>query len=365
MTAALSLEAASSKIPDKNPFKSEMLGTFSAPLSSAKSTQIYFSGNISGMRESCGCALSPKGGFERRLNFLKKENLLSKHEDTILLDFGNLLFKSNLFEEKDEKEALKNAAQVVAGTNFFPYSAVNFGSLDRVVAPDKLSRIFADSRFPWVASNVFPPTKFSGRIARRIPIRLKNAEFVVFGLSSRDENIEAHGWRFEEPGAVLAQELKDLPANVFPVILSDIEQAELMPLAASVKRPVLFLGSRETGGWDKPLEVGQSLLVHLRPQGQDWGHLRFSTQQNDRKGWFNPSQAETLAKRWDDLKAEAVAIRKLASSSQKDIELKNIERQMLDLVKLAPSSQDIAYSFETIEMNEAFNAKNEVTPYMK
>ena len=361
------VNASSSKIPDKNPFRGSDVSHLSSDLKTEPAIKIYFSGNVQGMAESCGCALNPKGGFERRYNFLKSEGVLSKKrtlkDDVVLLDFGNLLFKSAV-QGKDEKEAMLNASNMVEATNFFPFAAVNFGAMDRVVSADKLKSLWAKSKFTWLSSNIFPPDKLAATFHRRVPVKLKKQDLAVFGLSSMDDKLAAQGWKFEKPADVLAMELKDLPENVFPVVLSDLEVAELLPLAANVKRPVLFLGSRETGGWDRPIEVGQALLVHLRQQGQDWGVFKFSPKAK-KTGWFNPADAESLAQRWDDLSTEALTMRSLASSDQKDIELKSIEAKMAELLKLAPAASDMGYSFEAIEMNATFDGPNEVSKFTK
>lgn len=358
--------AASTKIPDKNPFQTQDVSALSQSAKSASSLKIVFSGNVTGMRESCGCALSPKGGLERRYNFLKNEGLLeASATDTLKLDFGNMLFKTPDYDKGDEKEALKNALAMVEGVNLFNLSAVNFGIMDRTLAPEKLSQLWASSNFSWVATNITPADKYAARFKRRIPLKLKNTEVVIFGLSSFDEKLKNSAWTFEKPADALRKELADLPAHVFPIVLSDVEMAELLPLAAEIKRPILFLGARESGGWDRPLEVGQALLVHLRQQGQDWGVFRFSPNTAGKKGWFNPADAELLGRRWNDLITEAHTVRGLASSNQKELELGNIEAKIKELALMAPQATDIAFSFETTEMNLSFDGKNPATKYVK
>lgn len=361
--ASFSSFASSSKIPESNPFRKTQLGV--SVQDDKKQIKIYFSGNVTGMRESCGCALNPKGGLERRYNFLKKEGLLEAKNDTLILDFGNLLFKTPDFEKGGEKEALANAEKMIEGSNLFNLSAVNFGIMDRTLSPERLSSLWAKSKFPWLASNINPPGRFGGRFSRRIPLKLKTGEAVIFGISSMDDKLKANGWVFTPPAEALAKELADLPANVFPIVLSDVEMSELLPMAAQIKRPILILGSRETGGWDRPIEVGQALLLHLRQQGQDWGLIKFNPHQRNKAGWYNPADSETFAQRWDDLVSEVKAIRALASSEQKNIEVKNLEAKLQELAKLAPKNTDYQYSFETTEMNAAYNGKNEATPFMK
>lgn len=357
--------ASSSNIPEKNPFRSTQLKSLSQ--SNAPTLKIYFSGNVTGMRESCGCALSPKGGLERRYNFLKKEGILKGHsDDTLVVDFGNMLFKTSEFQSgSGEKEALANAQKMIEGSNLFNFTAVNFGFLDRALAPEKLSKLWAASRFPWLATNVVPGGRYGGRFSKRISLKLKSGNAVIFGLSSMGPNIKPFGWGFTPPAQALMQELADLPADTFPIVLSDVEMSELLPMASQVKRPILFLGSRETGGWDRPIEMNRALLLHLRQQGQDWGMMKFSPHQKNKVGWYDPGDTESLAKRWDDLIAEAKAIRSLAQSEQRDFEMESLELKLKELAKLAPQSDDFVYSFETTEMNATYDGKNEVSNFMK
>ncbi len=362
-----SIAAASSmNVPEKNPFRSKELSVLNQAAKSPTALKIVFSGNVTGMRESCGCALSPKGGLERRYNYLKNESLLETSQADILkLDFGNLLFKTPQYEKGGEKESLANAQAMIAGTNLFNLNAVNFGVMDRTLSAEKLAPLMASAQFPWVSTNITAPEKFGAKIQRSVSVKLNNSEVRILGLSSLDEKLKEQGWNFETPADALKKELAKIPTNVLPIVLSDVEMAELIPLAQQVSRPILFLGSRETGGWDRPIEVGQALLVHLRQQGQDWGVLKFSADLSSKKGWFNPSDAEILARRWDDLVTEALTIRSLASSNQKMLEIDLLESKIKELAQLAPQSSDIAFSFETTEMNAAFDGKNVATKFMK
>ncbi|MEZ4814709.1 MAG: hypothetical protein R3A80_05820 [Bdellovibrionota bacterium] len=362
---SITLNAASSKIPDKNPFRNPALSSLGAS-TKASQVKIVFSGNVTGMRESCGCALNPKGGLERRYNYLKNEGLLSAERDNaLLLDFGNLLFKTPAYEKGGDKESFANAEAMVEGTNFFNMTAVNLGIMDRTLAPEKLSQLWAKSKFSWLASNIIPPGRFAASFRRRVPVNLRSGKVVLFGLSSFDDKLKEYGWTFEKPEEALKKELADLPADVFPIVLSDVEMSELLPLAKTVKRPVLFLGARESGGWDRPIEVGGALLVHLRQQGQDWGVFKFSLPTKAKSGWYNPSDSEDLARRWDDLVTEAHTVRGLASSNQRNVEVEKIEAQIKEMLTIAPQPNDIAFAFETIEMNAAFDGENVVSKFMK
>jgi hypothetical protein len=362
------LFASSQNILASNPFLTSQAESLKNEILKEKALKIYFSGNLAGSKESCGCALNPKGGFERRYNFLKKEGLLEKEiqENTLVLDFGNLLFKNENISTYEHKSALDNAQKMLQATNFFRYDAINFGNLDRSLSQNELQKIFGNSRFPWISSNLFPSSRFANTFKRSITRKLQNHDVLILGLSSAKKEELPQGWQIENAQSVLLNELKNIPASTLPIVLSDLEIGELSSIANTVKRPIIFLGSREMGGWDRPLEIGQSLLVHLRHQGQEWGILKVSGKWQDKQGWYNTSETPLLAQRWEELKKESLKIKELENSPEKNLEIKNLESKAEELKKLAPLKQrDISFSYETVEMNASFDGKNSVSRFMK
>jgi hypothetical protein len=359
------LIASSQTVSEKNPFLISAAEELKQELENPIKLKIYFSGNLAGSRESCGCALNPKGGIERRYNFLKKTGLLEKKrpDNTLVLDFGNLLFKNESIPASENKNALNNAQKMLQATNFFQYDAINFGTLDRSLSQKDLQKFFGNSLFPWLSSNIFPTSRFGATFKRSINKKLQNFEVLLVGLSSvREESTE---WRFETPQSILLKETKDASPSTLVVVLSDLEVGELTKIASTMNRPTIFLGSREMGGWDRPVEVGSSLLTHLRHQGQEWGVLNVSSKWQNKQGWYSPQETDKLAKRWDDLINESLKIKELEDSPEKKVEIKNLESKAVELKALAPSSKkDISFSFETIEMNASFSGKNLVSKFM-
>ena len=362
-----SLEASSQNISEKNPFLNSASEELKQELTAPKKLKIYFSGNLAASRESCGCALNPKGGFERRYNFLKKEGLLEKKrpDNTLVLDFGNLLFKNENIIQREKRAVLNNAQKMLQASNFFQYDAINFGNLDRSLPQEDLQKILGNSQFPWLASNIFPKSRFGSTFKRSLNVKLQDFEVLLMGLSSIPEE-ESAAWRFENPQSVLLNETKNASPSTLIIVLSDLEAGELTKIATTVNRPIIFLGSREFGGWDRPLEIGSSLLLHLRHQGQEWGVLSVSEKWQNKKGWYSPQETEKLAKRWEDLKNESLKIKELENSPEKNLEIKNLEGKAQELKALAPSiKKDISFSFETVEMNASFDGKNPVSKFMK
>ncbi len=362
-----SLYSSSQNISEKNPFLNTASQELKYELENQKNLKIYISGNVAGSKETCGCALNPKGGLERRYNFLKKEGLLEKKrpDNTLVLDFGNLLFKNESITKHEKNAALDNAKKILQASNLFQYDAVNFGNLDRILPQKDLQKVFGNSQFPWLTSNIFSKSRFGTTFKRSLNRKLENFEVLLFGLSSVQEEDSAE-WRFESPQSILSKETKDTPPSTLVIVLSDLEVGELTKIAETMTRPTVFLGSREMGGWDRPIEIGSSLLIHLRHQGQEWGVLNVSSKWQNKQGWYSPQETEKLAKRWDDLKNESLKIKELENSPEKSVEIKNLESKAQELKALAPSSKkDVSFSFETIEMNASFDGKNSASKFMK
>jgi len=95
--------------PKENPFKAakdiSVASQISAQkLASTKAFRLGFSGNVNGELDPCGCAVNPKGGLDRRLNFVRKLNEDKNSNPLLLVDAGNALFPS----EKIHSSALEH-----------------------------------------------------------------------------------------------------------------------------------------------------------------------------------------------------------------------------------------------------------------
>src|SRR5687768_8219285 len=73
--ASRSTQSPSSAHQAENPFQDAHV---SGPLEWAEKQQLahfrlLFSGNVNGQLEPCGCSVNPKGGLDRRLNFVRQQ----------------------------------------------------------------------------------------------------------------------------------------------------------------------------------------------------------------------------------------------------------------------------------------------------
>ena len=81
------------RAPEANPFTAANapieLDKFTAQSPQHEHVHILYSSNVNGELNPCGCAMNPKGGVDRRLNFVEA---YQKKFPAVVLDAGNALF---------------------------------------------------------------------------------------------------------------------------------------------------------------------------------------------------------------------------------------------------------------------------------
>jgi hypothetical protein len=353
---------ASPKLPSENPFRSKLVDKLAKQLNTPEKIKIFFSGNLHGSLDECGCAVYPKGGIERTYNFLAKEGLVEgkQPENTLLVDYGNMLFKSkSLFSEK---HAVAEGLKFVEATNHLSYAAVNFGNFERNVSPEKLMQVISQAKFPIVSTNFIPPKEFEKYIQRRIPIKLKDANLMIYGLSVDDSESPygaTEGWKILDYKFALTEELKTLPKDFFPVVLNDLNKTELNELESSLNRPVVFIGLSQVEALKRAIQKEHLVGVNVDQEGKEIGVFEFSPSPR-KSGWFSPEDSVGIAKAWDKVATELKDTKTLKKDRQKT---KVLEARVDILTKMSPRENSLGYNYRAYTVGENYNGKNELSKY--
>ena len=135
----------------QNPFAASS----TVKIAEAQKLSLVFSNNVQGFVGPCGCAYNPKGGLDRRLEFLKTKNYLH-NSSAIVVDGGNALFPNLRLDEGQEK-VLKEKAQVILQAHqLMGLSVANVGHLDLAAGLDFL-RNSAPKDYPFLSTNLRGP----------------------------------------------------------------------------------------------------------------------------------------------------------------------------------------------------------------
>ena len=146
LTAIMLLSACSSLNSTKT--------TFSAD--DKKSLTIFFTNNVNGELEPCGCRHFPLGGIDNAYAIIKNE---SNTSHTFFVDTGDTFFQT-AFSDQDKKKSLKAQSKYLA--NALDLTGLRLKVLDQDfgMGTDFLKELIEDSSFSVLGSNISEESNF-------------------------------------------------------------------------------------------------------------------------------------------------------------------------------------------------------------
>ena len=146
-------------------------------------------------------ALANRGGFLRRINFLKEER--RKDPDLLLFDSGD-------FSQGSGYYTMFKGDVEVGLMNRMGYDAATIGNHEFDFGLDNMARIFKMANFPIVCSNYdFTGTPCEGLVKPYIILKRKGVKIGVFGLSPEMKGLvsakNCTGVKFLDPGTTAAR----------------------------------------------------------------------------------------------------------------------------------------------------------------
>lgn len=356
LSACASREANFSRV---NPFDS----TINTKLPNADKVSIVFSNNVQGFVGPCGCAYNPKGGLDRRYEFLKSKGFLN-HSSTVIVDSGNALFP-NLHLDQGQTVLLKDKAKVILKAHqLMGISVANVGQLDLAAGLDFL-RLAAPRGFPFISTNLrglqgeplFETKKILQRGSRQL---------VFLGVSEGAFHDETQSYRVLDPIKAVKQELKGIPPSSLVVVLSDMSLEKNEQLGRAVGRSVLILGARDLSSLELPHQFSNDLELRSQIQGQQWGVVDVSWK-GKLEGWFSPIVGSNFKMRWDRLAEEAKELAKKPKSADLHREFESFARVQEDMEEYASKNLDsqALYDYRLYDLTTEFSKPNALTPIVK
>ncbi len=140
-----------------------------APTGAAKAVErpkgtllsLWYTGNVHGEREDCGCKKNPLGGLTRKATMIqdapKAGRELDRPDGQLILDAGDLLFAGthvSRLSETDHKIALIQAEAIVMAFNLIGCAAFSPGEVDLALGLEALLGLKGKAKFPWVSANM-------------------------------------------------------------------------------------------------------------------------------------------------------------------------------------------------------------------
>jgi 2',3'-cyclic-nucleotide 2'-phosphodiesterase (5'-nucleotidase family) len=357
--------------PKSNPFEGSRSISVDQQLkdevAALKPLRILFSGNVNGETEPCGCAVNPKGGLDRRLNYV--QSLSSKPMPTVMVDAGNAWFAHERIDASNLERFKAKAEFLMRSQRLMGLEVHNVGRLDLSAGLDWLKASSQKAGLKLTSLSLLDAKTKKPIFDDRVVMTVGQVEVVVIGLSAGRETVTRSNstWYFRDDSeAALREALATVSAQQFVIVLSDLGLARDRELAKTLRRPVLIVGSRDLSSFEIPEQVGQALIVQGQYQGQQWGRIDLA-QRSQSQGWYNVLQGKAFAEEWPSRVAARQAIVNKAPSESRTSELANLDLAYKDLARFAPKDvkSKTAFEYWLVNMTPEWSAPNELTKQMK
>jgi len=357
---AASAIAGGSSRPGSNPFEAGS-GVNLDELAKSQSLaplNLIVSSNVAGKLGPCGCSINPKGGVDRRHNFIESSKTLTG--TTLILDAGNALFPTRTLDPSLVTKQRERAKKIAQTHKALGIEVQNVGLLDLASGLDYLSALAKETGLALISTNIVRAADgkapFADAYVKEVP---GVGKVLVLGLSAL--SAEVVGVKSLDPvESTKAQIQKHKPKVT--IVLSDLGQSEDLNLMAKVGQALVVIGGRDLNAIDIPLHAGSGVLIQPGIQGQQLGVFRMASIKGF-SAWRNLTQDKALANRWNQLVSENAYVQKQESSEDKKRSLERIQESFAELSKYAQTdiNNSWPYAYELYDLDERYAQKNKFT----
>lgn len=333
--------------PEENPFQDAAKVPEPAEFARDQKRPLFrlaFASRVGGEVADCGCAVNPKGGADRRLNYMIEQSGVKDQGDLLTVDAGNALFPNARLDKGQAEDQKVRAAFILRTSSLMGVRVMNVGQLDLAAGTDFLKAHAKTNGMTLVSSNLvdekgIPLFYPEARLALGADIKV-----AILGLSAGGQlpdDVKAL-----DPAETFRKRLPTIPADHLIVVLSDLGRGADERLAKETTRPMVIIGARDVNSLDAPRHVGHSILVQPQIQGQQWGLLTVAWTPNA-EGWFNPELGRRYSGDWERMR--------------KDQELNASVSAELGAYSPEQINKKLVYSHKLVDMGVQYAGKNLLT----
>ena len=251
-----------------------------------KSLTIFFTNNVNGELEPCGCRHFPLGGIDNAYAIIKNE---SKNSHTFFVDTGDTFFQT-AFSDQDKKKSLKAQSKYLADAlDLTGLRLKVLGDQDFGMGTDFLKELIEDASFSVLGSNISEDSNFPHKKFHHLSFGKHHIFFL--GITDPETIINRGKELFTDPYEGLATGISLISQNGFQkdnpyhhlVILShsgmemDKEYAKKFPFIEWI------LGSHTQNFNQKPIEVGTTRIAQMLSRNHYLGSITFKNESSEAK----------------------------------------------------------------------------------
>jgi hypothetical protein len=242
----------------------------------ARVAEIYFSTEVSGYIEPCGCTTKPLGGIQRLATVLERGRT-----DRVLIDAGDLLFPPSGLDEITKAQHLLKSRILARAYRQLGAVALNVAESDLSAGIDLLKDLQREGAVPLVSANVRPSAESGPAIARSFVRSVGGIRVGITGVATPEKVAGIGGVTAIEYAPALRAEIAAMRKGGAELILvlahtGEVGARELAKAVPEIDVIVRAPGTpieREPQG---PERVNGVIVVEAGSQGQHVGRLTLS-----------------------------------------------------------------------------------------
>jgi hypothetical protein len=242
---------------------------------SERVVDLYFTTDVRGYIEPCGCQSKPLGGIQRLAHVVGSGPYPSG-----LVDTGSLLLPRDEITAVTRDQHEMKAQLLAQAYREMGVLALNLGASDLSLGLDLLHRLQREGSVPWISANDRPVAEGGATIARSFLRTVGGIKIGFTGMVSPELLPSA------DPSLALLEYMPPLQLEVrslrergaeFVVILADLPERDTRSLALAMQGADLILhgpGSPIERAPRAPESVGEVVMAEAGRQGQYVGRVR-------------------------------------------------------------------------------------------
>jgi len=233
--------------------------------------QIYFTADVSGRLEPCGCFTGQYGGLTRIDTWLNYKDPLAS---ALRLDVGDAIKGINDFDVIHYEHILK-------GFNHLKYQALNVGSREAALPAATLSEILTRSGAPLVSANLVDETSGDLIFPAYRMVDSQGQKVAVIGLLDPDSvtNTLGQGLMVNSMETTLANWLPKIEQDNAPeitILLAFTNEAKMRSLARQFYELDVILGGDVEQASQELIVENESVILYTTNQARAIGDLKFT-----------------------------------------------------------------------------------------
>lgn len=235
--------------------------------------EVYFSTEVDGYVEPCGCTTRPLGGLPRLASVLARGL-----KDRVLVDAGDLLFPTGDITDVNRAQHLLKSRILARAYRRLGAVALNLGESDFTAGTDLLKDLQREGAVPFVSANLRPVGDSGPIVARSIIRNIGGIRVGITGVATPETVDGVDGVAAIEYGPAVRAEVSAMlrgGAELIVVLahtgdLGARELAKAVPeIDVIIRAPGTPIGQPPHG----PERVGNAVIVEAGSQGQHIGRL--------------------------------------------------------------------------------------------